>query len=95
MQWQYVIVLPNTPMSNMRIVSEKYRLALEKGLRGTDVRLEIDMEPLVDASELRDVEEAEPETGNTMADYTRETQFLIALSRRDGLPGVRACGSRW
>ena len=29
-QWQYVIVLPNTPMSNTKIVSEKYRLALEK-----------------------------------------------------------------
>lgn len=83
-QWQYVIVLPNTPMSNMRIVSEKYRLALEKGLRDTSIRLEIDMEPLVDASELESAEEAE--AANSMADYTRETQFLIALSRRTGFP---------
>jgi hypothetical protein len=83
-QWQYVIVLPNTPMSNMRIVSEKYRLALEKGLRDTSVRLEIDMEPLVDASELPPAETAPAES--SMADYTRETQFLIALSRRTGFP---------
>ena len=65
------------------------RLWLEQGIemgRPSRIRLEIDMEPLVDASELRDVEEAEPETGNTMADYTRETQFLIALSRRTGFP---------
>ncbi len=83
-QWQYVIVLPNTPMSNMRIVSEKYRLALEKGLRDTDIRLEIDMEPLVDASELKP--DQAPMAANTIADYTRETQFLIALSRRTGFP---------
>jgi hypothetical protein len=83
-QWQYVIVLPNTPMSNMRIVSEKYRIALEKGLRDTHVHVEIDMEPLVDASEL--TPGATPVAENTMADYTRETQFLIALSRRAGFP---------
>ena len=86
--WEYVIVLPNTPMSDTELVARKFNVALAGALNRLNARFEISADPLVEAAsetpENRSFSEG-------MDDYARQTQFLIALSRRAGFPvyGIR------
>jgi len=80
--WQYVVVLPNTPMSQTDIVMDKFRLAIVKKLGSNVVRLTIECEPLV-----------EPRDGGgpvqnlpAVEEYARQTQFLLGLARRTRFP---------
>ena len=81
-QWQYVIVLPNTPMSNTQVVIEKFRAAVIKKLASNVAVLRIECEPLVDERE-----GAAPAPGlPAVEEYARQSQFLLSLARRARFP---------
>lgn len=87
--WEYVIVLPNTPMSDTETVGRKFQVALSGALHRLNARFEISADPLVVAAD--ETSSDDGEVGDGMEDYARQTQFLIALSRRAGFPifGIR------
>jgi hypothetical protein len=78
--WQYVIVLPNTPMSQTTIVVEKFEGAILKKLGSNAVRLKMECEPLVEPREGTGLAQTLP----AVEEYARQTQFLLALARRAG-----------
>jgi polysaccharide biosynthesis protein PelD len=77
---QFVIVLPNTPMSATGVVIEKFERAVMAKLGAGAPRLTIACEPLVEAESVA----AQPRVA--IDEYARQTQFLVALSRRAGFP---------
>jgi hypothetical protein len=81
-QWQYVVVLPNTPMSLVQIVVDKFRIAVLKKLASNAVRLKIECEPLVEQKEGGAHGQALP----SVEEYARQTKFLLALARRTRFP---------
>lgn len=81
-QWQYVVVLPNTPMSNTQIVIDKFRTAILKKLASNVARIAVECEPLVEGQE-----SAAPAQGlPAVEEYARQSQFLLALARRARFP---------
>ncbi len=76
--WQYVVVLPNTPMAQTQIVMDKFRIAILKKLASNVARLKIDCEPLVEAKEGAAHAQALP----AAEEYAQQTKFLLALARR-------------
>jgi hypothetical protein len=77
---QFVIVLPNTPMATTAVVIEKFERAIMAKLGAGAPRLSIACEPLVEAAN------APTAPGAAIEEYARQTQFLVALSRRAGFP---------
>jgi len=78
--WQYVVVLPNTPMSQTGIVVEKFEGAILKKLGSNAARLKMECEPLVEPREGTGLAQTLP----AVEEYARQTQFLLALARRAG-----------
>jgi hypothetical protein len=78
--WQYVIVLPNTPMAQTKLVMDKFRLAILKKLTSNVARIKIECEPLVEQKEGAPHAQALP----AVEEYARQTKFLLALARRAG-----------
>jgi hypothetical protein len=79
-EWQYIIVLPNTPMAQTQAVMDKFRLAILKKLTSNAARLKIECEPLVEQKEGALHAQALP----AVEEYARQTKFLLALARRAG-----------
>ncbi len=78
--WQFVVVLPNTPMAQTQVVMDKFRGAILKKLASNAARLKIESEPLVEPKEGPLHAQALP----AVEEYARQTQFLLALARRAG-----------
>jgi hypothetical protein len=76
--WQYIVVLPNTPMAQTQIVMDKFRIAILKKLASNVARLTIECEPLVEQKEGAVHAQALP----AVEEYARQTRFLLALARR-------------
>lgn len=76
--WQYVVVLPNTPMSQTAVVVDKFRSAVLKKLGSNAARLVVECEPLVEPREGTGLAQTLP----AVEEYARQTQFLLALARR-------------
>jgi hypothetical protein len=81
-EWQYVVVLPNTPMADTDIVVDKFRIAVLKKLGSNVVRLRFDCEPLVEPREGAAMAQTLP----AVEEYARQSQFLLALARRAKFP---------
>ncbi|MCW5770946.1 MAG: GAF domain-containing protein [Rhodospirillaceae bacterium] len=81
-QWQYVVVLPNTPMANTQVVTDKFRAAILGKLASNVARLNIQCEPLVDGREGGMPGQGLP----AVEEYARQSQFLLALARRARFP---------
>ena len=77
-EWQYIVVLPNTPMAQTQIVMDKFRITLLKKLASNVARLKIECEPLVEQREGALHAQALP----AVEEYARQTKFLLALARR-------------
>lgn len=76
--WQYVVVLPNTPMAQTQIVMDKFRIAILKKLASNVARIKIECEPLVEQKEGAVHAQALP----AVEEYARQTRFLLSLARR-------------
>ncbi len=76
--WQYVVVLPNTPMAQTQIVMDKFRIAILKKLASNVARIKIECEPLVEQKEGAVHAQALP----AVEEYARQTKFLLSLARR-------------
>jgi hypothetical protein len=77
-KWQYVVVLPNTPMAQTQIVMDKFRITILKKLASNVARLKLECEPLVEQKEGAAHAQALP----AVEEYARQTKFLLALARR-------------
>jgi hypothetical protein len=77
-EWQYIVVLPNTPMAQTQIVMDKFRITILKKLASNVARLKIECEPLVEQREGALHAQALP----AAEEYARQTKFLLALARR-------------
>jgi hypothetical protein len=80
--WQYVVVLPNTPMAQTQIVVDKFRIAVLKKLASNVARLKLECEPLVEQKEGAVHAQALP----AVEEYARQSKFLLALARRARFP---------
>jgi hypothetical protein len=80
--WQYVVVLPNTAMSQCQIVIDKFRIAVLKKLASNVARIKIECEPLVEQKEGAPHAQALP----AVEEYARQSKFLLALARRTRFP---------
>jgi hypothetical protein len=81
-EWQYIVVLPNTPMSNTELVVDKFRMAVLKKLASNVARLKFECEPLVEPREGG----APAQTLPAVEEYARQSRFLLALARRARFP---------
>lgn len=77
-KWQYIVVLPNTPMAQTQIVMDKFRIAILKKLASNVARIKIECEPLVEHREGAVHAQALP----AVEEYARQTKFLLSLARR-------------
>ncbi len=81
-EWEYAIVLPNTPRENARAVAAKLRAAVNRklGLRKRGLKLSIGAEAIV-----RYEDDSQVHTGiASIGEYLRQSDYLVALARRSG-----------